>query len=347
MKRWICFLCFAALFMAVSCSDSSTNKNDNSIPADADTAVTDETGDDTVIEPGDDTVVTEEEPTTDDAIVTDETSDETDDETPDEASDEMGDEDVVESDEDTVNPLLAQFVGTWAEKLVLVSDTQTIIGNVESTTTRYKLGKITLEDGELHIENKICKIDNTTSQGDTIFYQKYCDIYWFWHPYELKNPKPDITVTEGSGTITFVENRSWELRGMLKMNDPETDTIPNSANDERIFDHDEDGHPAFTLGFTSALIKGDMYLVQRLSHELTGTYIPGDGIYGLGTSPDRIEGGVNWTDDQYTVDATNPTLKSQKKSTIRNEDSTFIYVRVPDDFTCDEVYDQREQLFGN
>ncbi len=327
----------------LSCSSDTAGKNDAALPFDNDTAVTDEPLDDEAIEPLDDGASV-----TDDTVIADETiTDEASEEPDSTVTEEDLDTDLAEPDEDTVNPLLATFAGTWAERLILVSDTQTIIGNVESVTTRYKLGKITIENGELHIENKICKIDNTTSQGDTIFYQKYCDIYWFWHPYELKSPKPDITVTENNGVITFTENRSWELRGMLKMDDPETDTIPNSPSDPRIFDHDEDGHPAFTLGFTSALIKGDMYLVQRLSHELTGTYHPGDGIFGIGTNPDRIEGSINWTDDQYTVDATNPTLKSQKKSTIRNEDSTFLYIRVPDDFTCDDVYGKREQLFGN
>lgn len=337
---------FAALFalVIVSCGDD-TNKT----PVDNDTAGTDETIiDDTVTddagETGDDATITEEDPAQDDVVPVEDDATIVPDETTDELTDELIDEDTEQPDD--VNPLFDTFVGTWAEKLVLKSDTKTLIGNVSSTTTRYKLGIVSVENGELKIENKICKIDNTTSQGDTLFLQPFCDIYWFWRPGELSNPKPDITVTDNGGTISFVENRSWELRGMQKMTNPETDLIPTEDNDPRIFDHDGDGHPAFTLGFTSTLIKGDIYLVQRLSHELTGTYIPGDGAFGVGSNPDTITGGVNWTDHQYTVDATNPTLNSQKESTILNDQSTFIYVRVPEGFTCEQVYGQKDALFN-
>ena len=343
MKVFRMFFVVGCVILLAACGDNATNTvpdnaaTDNAVP---DEAVNDEMA-------VDDTPVIDETPDEDEAE--DNAPVEFDvccgDEATDDISDELIDEDTEQPDD--VNPLFDTFVGSWAEKLVLKSDTKTMIGNVSSTTTRYKLGKVTVENGELKIENKICKIDNTTSQGDTVFYQKFCDIYWFWRPGELSVPKPDITVTDNGGTITFVENRSWELRGMQKMTNPETDAMPTSGSDDRIFDHDADGHPAFTLGFTSTLIKGDMYLVQRLSHEMTGTYIPGDGAFGVGSNPDKITGGVNWTDHQYTVDATNPTLKSQTESTILNDQSTFIYVRIPDTFTCTEVYGQKDTLFGN
>ncbi|HSA32919.1 MAG TPA: hypothetical protein P5077_04245 [bacterium] len=333
MKVSRLFFAVACVILLAACGDNATN----TVPDNAatDNAVNDEAVNDELAV--DDTPVIDETPDEDEAEDTAPVEfdvccgeDATDD-----MSDDLVDEDTEQPDD--ANPLLDPFVGTWAEKLILKSKTQTIIGNVDSTTTRYKLGHVSIENGELKIEQKICKIDNTTSQGDTVFYQKFCDIYWFWRPGELSNPKPDITVTDNGGTISFVENRSWELRGMYKMDNVETDLMPTADNDARIFDHDEDGHPGFTLGFTSTLIKGDIYLVQRLSHELTGTVV----------SPGRIEGGVNWTDSQYTIDATNPTLNSQKESTILNDQSTFIYVKVADDFTCEQVYGQKDTLFAN
>ncbi len=337
---------FAALFalVIVSCGDDTNKTPVDNDTAGADDTIIDDTVTDDAIETGDDATATEEDPVQDDAVPVEDDATIVPDETTDELTDELEDEDTEQPDDN--NPLFDTFVGTWAEKLVLKSDTKTMIGNVSSTTTRYKLGRISVENGELKSEQTICKIDNTTSQGDTVFYQKFCEIYWYWRSGELSNPKPDVTVTDNGGTISFVENRSWELRGMQKMTNPETDLMPTAANDPRIFDHDEDGHPAFTLGFTSTLIKGDMYLVQRLSHEMTGTYIPGDGAFGVGSNPDKITGGVNWTDHQYTVDATNATLKGQKESTILNDQSTFLYVRVPEGFTCEQVYGQKDALFN-
>ncbi|HOW52849.1 MAG TPA: hypothetical protein PLV42_12495 [bacterium] len=322
-------LCTAlCALVLISCGDD-TNKTPTDTNSTTDDTIIDDTITDDATEIIDDTAVTEEEPVQDDVVPVE------DDATivPDETTDELVDEDIEQPDDN--NPLFDQFVGTWAERLVLESITNTsVIKNIKSTTTRYKLGKISIENGELKIDQKICRITNTTDQGDTIFPQKYCDIFWYWRPGELSNPKPDITVTDNGGTISFVENRSWELRGMLKMTNPEIDLMPTANNDTRIFDHDEDGHPAFTLGFDGGLLSGSLYLVQKLSHELTGTLI----------SEGRIEGGVSWTDDQYTVDATNATLKLPKTSVIKNDLSTFIYLKVADDFTCDQVVDT---LFDN
>ncbi|HNT27973.1 MAG TPA: hypothetical protein PKH10_07330 [bacterium] len=338
MKVSRLFFAVACVILLAACGDNATN----TVPDNAatDNAVPDETVNDEIAV--DDIPVIDETPDEDEAEDTAPVEFDVccGDEATDDMSDDLVDEDTEQPDEG--HPLLDPFVGTWAEKLVLKSNTHTGIGDVPSTTTRYKLGHISIENGELKIEQKICKIDNTTvdpisGEGHTIFYQPFCDIYWYWRPGELSNPKPDITVTDNGGTITFVENRSWELRGMHKMDNVETDLMPTAADDARIFDHDADDKPAFTIGFTSSLIKGDIYFTQRLSHELTGTVV----------SPGRIEGSVNWTDSQYTVDSTNPTLKGQKESTILNDQSTFIYVKVADAFTCEEVYGQKDTLFAN
>lgn len=243
-------------------------------------------------------------------------------------------------------PSCVQFVGTWAERLLLKNGTtNAVAGDVGiAETFRYRLGKVSVNGGELHIENKICKIDTTHTHGPTIFYQKYCDNYWFWHPYELSQPKPDITVTENGGTITFVENRSWELRGMQKMGNVETDAMPTIAEDTRIIDHDNDTNPGVTLG--NNFYNGDMYLVDRVSHELAGIYIPNEGVFNGSNKPDRVEGSVNWTYDQYVIDATTMPLETRNTITPLNDQSTFIYVRVPNDFTCDQVYAQKEALFN-
>ena len=250
-------------------------------------------------------------------------------------SNEIQDEDIVVPNVD----LKKKFVGVWAEKLSLKSDTDSPVGKVHSTTWRYRLEKITIgTDGELHTNTQLCKITNYTTssmtKGKTIFPQKFCETYHFWHPYELSTKKPDISVSENNGKISFVENKSWELRGMKKMQNVETDKMPTDKNDSRIIDQDKDGHPGFTISFVGEGLSpsGDIYFVQKLGHELTATK-----IVEKNNVATRIEGGATWSDAEFNIDATNKLLKGNRTTTTLP--SSFVFIRMKDSATCDDIYD--------
>ncbi len=321
MKK-IALLLVGAFALLSACGDGGSNTPDDAQETDnavtVDTVIPDTTADqlaaDDAAAPKDDTAVVD---TATDAAAGDEL---------------ITDTDVV------VDPLAEakkKFVGTWAERLILKAKTVTTGVSAESTTTRYKIGKITYNEakGELEITHQICKIDSESSIGAPIFPQKYCDIYHFWRSNELKSPVEDITIIKNNdNSLSFIENWTWELRGMEKMTAVETDAMPKAKTDARIIDHDSDGNPGFTMSVGGL---GKFYFVQRLSQKLTGKAV----------TEKRAEGGVEWTDEQYIIDADNITLKGQRTTTTHNDQSTFVYVKVDDTITCEQLYAQKDTLF--
>ena len=265
-----------------------------------------------------------------------------------------GDEDVTDidemPDEDTaVDPLLEQFVGTWAQKIILKSVSSTTLAkNVPSVTTRYILADISVNKrGNLKMERRdgvMCQTDNETgnsalNKGVVSFNEpdsKFNTIYHFWRPNDIPGQKevPQIEVKEENGKVIFTGNKEWELRG-ANMTDPSTETMIESDDDSRIFDHDADGKAAFTIKF-SGFVNGDIYYVQRLTAIYNGELV----------SEGKIEGTVEWTDEQYAHSSTpNITLKGQKTTDTETENSVFQFVKVADTMTCAELIAQKDTLF--
>ncbi|HPA55842.1 MAG TPA: hypothetical protein PLT70_00260, partial [bacterium] len=106
-------------------------------------------------------------------------------------------------------------------------------------------------------------------------------------------------------------------------------------DDPRIFDHDGDGKAAFTITF-SGIVNGPIYYVQRLTAIFDGELI----------APDKIEGHVDWTDEQYAHQSTpDATLRGQKTTTTDKEKSVFQFIKVADTMTCADLIAQKGTLF--
>ena len=111
----------------------------------------------------------------------------------------------------------------------------------------------------------------------------------------------------------------------------------SNKNDSRIFDHDEDGHPAFTIGFhgSTSATSGNMYYVQKLWHIFTGKLVE-DG---------KIEGNIEWDDKQFVVDAESSLLKASKKTVTHADKSIFQFVKVDNNMDCNTMLGQLNTLF--
>ena len=144
MKRSIMAVTVLLMVLfAVSCGDDSKNDTDW---GNQDNEVTDEDAGDTGDTGNEDADISD----TSDESEQPDLSDESD------QSDESGeDADAENPDEDTaVDPLLAQFIGTWAQKIILKSSSSSMIVNVPSVTIRYILVDMTVKNGKLEI-NKV------------------------------------------------------------------------------------------------------------------------------------------------------------------------------------------------
>ena len=124
-----------------------------------------------------------------------------------------------------------------------------------------------------------------------------------------------------------------ELNG-VRLNDPLMDALPDDTNDARIYDQDGDGFPGVTV-FVSGLISGQIN-IQRTITQLSGEVRDG-----------KISGLVKWHVDEKILDSDQDLLK-MGAPIIPNEDesrSVFELVRIPEDFSCDQLIQNAPNLF--
>jgi len=256
--------------------------------------------------------------------------------TGDTATDEENDTEV--EDEDIyVDPVKAKFIGTWAQKIILKSVSSTSLAkNVPSVTTRYIISKIKLNNNnDLEIDRLngiMCRTDNRTgdstlNKGVVGFNEpnsKFNTIYHFWKPNQIPGQENmlDAEASVVGDDIFFKTNKEWELRG-ANMADPSTESMPTKDNDTRIFDHDNDTKPGFTITF-NGFINGSIHYVQRLTAIFEGKLV----------SEGKIEGNVEWTDEQYALSSSSAGLKDQKTTVTDKAKSVFQFVKVDDSMDC-------------
>jgi len=142
---------------------------------------------------------------------------------------------------------------------------------------------------------------------------------------------------DGSGW-RFVYPWGVTVHGAV-LEDPARDPLPTDAEDPRVFDQDEDGKPGITVRVTIlGLGGGEVYAVQRLTKHLEGPVI----------SEDRLEGLIDWTNEQVIIDAQEELLKMDVRAEADPvaENSRFVAVRVPADLPCVELAVIWRVLFG-
>lgn len=124
-----------------------------------------------------------------------------------------------------------------------------------------------------------------------------------------------------------------------RLSNPATDPLPLVPDDPRVFDQDGDGQPGITVRVRIlGLISGEVYAVQRLSKLLEGRVI----------TPNLVRGLISWSNEQMTVGASNPFLKTDSQAVIDpvKERSYFVGIRVPPGTTCENLTANWRALFG-
>jgi hypothetical protein len=146
------------------------------------------------------------------------------------------------------------------------------------------------------------------------------------------------TLSEESGVTGFVQQPYLEVRGAV-LDNAETDALPGHPDDPRVVDQDGDGHPGMTVRVRIlGIIEGETYVVQRVRYSLTGSVV----------APDRIEGSIEWSDEQVVLGATNPLLMADTIG-YPDPDPTrhiFIMIRMQEGWTCEWVEEHWWELFS-
>lgn len=145
------------------------------------------------------------------------------------------------------------------------------------------------------------------------------------------------TLSETGGQVAFVQQPYLEVRGAVLEN-PETDDLPVDPEDPRVVDQDDDGNPGMTVSVKIlGIIEGQTYVVQRVRYVLSGVVV----------APDRIEGVIDWSDEQVVIEATNPLLKVDTIG-YPDPDPTrhiFVMIRMQESWTCEWLGEHWRELF--
>ena len=146
------------------------------------------------------------------------------------------------------------------------------------------------------------------------------------------------TLEDGDGETRFLQERYIEVRGAV-LEDAANDPLPTTLDDPRVFDQDDDGSPGMTVGVKLlGILNEKIYVVQRVQYALSGVVV----------SPDRIEGSVDWSDEQIVLDATSSMLMAESSSRPDPDPTNhiFIMLRLQEAWTCEVLREQWREVFG-
>lgn len=131
----------------------------------------------------------------------------------------------------------------------------------------------------------------------------------------------------------FVSDTWLEVRG-ARLEHPDTDPLPTRTEyeavptDPRLWDQDEDGRPGMTT-LTDGVLRGEIYIVQRLRTALVGELVDAD----------RVQGLVLAQTQEHLLDASKAALVYDIQTQLHpDEDRTYFrLLRLADDASCADL----------
>jgi hypothetical protein len=222
--------------------------------------------------------------------------------------------------------------GVWTEIQVLSEfATLPLVGEVARTSTVTLRVTIEQAGSRLVLRAHYCatEIDSGSAIASTVIPDAFLA--------SLGEIVAEASIDASAAPTRFVQPWTTEVRG-ARLEDPERDPLPTQADDPRVVDQDGDGKPGLTVHVSAlGILRGNVYVVQRVRTRLVGTLV----------SPDRIEGVVEWTTEQVTLGATNPLFLGNlpnRPDTVP-EHSFFILQRVDATWECEDILAQWDALF--
>ena len=123
----------------------------------------------------------------------------------------------------------------------------------------------------------------------------------------------------------------------VRMDDPAVDPLPEARDDARIWDQDGDGHPGVTVGVSTPLLSGDLYVAQRQRNTLHGGVADDGSLFGF----------IEDTGEQKVLDSDNILLRMDivMRPPETLERNTVSMVPVDDGVDCAWLLGQADAVF--
>lgn len=210
--------------------------------------------------------------------------------------------------------------GQWVlvQKNVTVTDVP-VVGEIRSTTRSVVLYDLRHEGEHLRGKGKLCEID--IDSGSTMVSTVLPAAF----RRALEPPTLNARLKREGAQLRLMQPRTWSVVG-ARLDDVVKDTLPTSASDPRVFDHDRDGHPGVTVR-VEGIVTGDIYVVQRSWSELEG----------LMRGEEGFKGYVRFGQEQVVLGATKRMLRNPLAARPDLNRSVFQLKRVEEGATCASV----------
>lgn len=210
--------------------------------------------------------------------------------------------------------------GRWLKQVVTVADTSAgPIGTVRIEATVTSIVDVHQQGRDLALVVDTCSTDMTSDSS--MVRTRFSDR--FVHSIDDQIRSARLIRRNGQWFVNI--ERKWELLGVT-MDAPEDESLPDDADDPRVFDQDGDGNPGFTIE-VDGLISGQAYVARRAWDQFLGQ-LNGDGT---------VEGRVKWDAEQKVLDASRRTLRSSPDTDPVVEAGGFRMKSVDDDVGCQTV----------
>jgi hypothetical protein len=228
---------------------------------------------------------------------------------------------------------LPDLSGIWAMVQVFQQTAVLpIVGEVSRTSWVAQFVEVSQDGGLLTMVDRYCFTE--VDDGTPLVHTEIPDEFM-----AALAPTPRTAVVrETEEGVMFEQPDYIEVRGAV-LDEPATDPLPVEPLDPRVFDQDGDGQPGMTVRVTVlAIVRGETYIVQRVRYRLHGSVI----------GPDRIEGRIEWIDEQSVLEATNPLLEADTIGAPDPDPTVhrFVMVRADPSWTCETLRERLAELLG-
>ena len=221
------------------------------------------------------------------------------------------------------------LTGTWAQRQVTVSNVDVpIVGTTRTPTVSLLLVEATpgAADGAFDLHQTVCGIEMgaEADPARTVVPDAFVD--------SLPSVVRQATLApDGAYTVEWLT----QVHG-AHLDDLETEALPTTPDDPRVFDQDEDGRPGLTVQVTG-LVDGEVYVVQRGRDRMVG-HRTDDGVDGL----------VEWTNEQAVLDAEVDLLRMPVASRPEPDPAAHVFSmrRLPAGSDCAAVLERAPSLFA-
>ena len=254
-----------------------------------------------------------------------------DDDTSGDDDDTSGDDDTSSDDDDVdlLQEAKESLVGFYAMRARVARIQELpVFGETPAVTVSLGISEIYWQGGDLMLSEIGCHVEVDSDSVETIIPDAI--------PQSTPARVARINVFENdNGSFSWTRDRMSMAVGVT-LEDANSEALPTSSDDERVFDQDNDGQPGITI-FVNAMFSGEVYAVQRQRDEYVEGVVEEGELSALitDTSEQSVIGASIFALDTNLVQSNDP-----------DESKSFIVMKHLDSvLTCDELFPLLDTIF--